>query len=251
MSEPFPRKAKINIEISEGDSLELSWDEGSSVVTVAVGRDGTPVRPRSVDLSIYYDGIGRRKLVAEVQSHEGRGFSLSAEETVRRYSQVWAIDTSYATEFGKTFCVAAICALDPAGSGRVERVGGHLFGKVEGNPERYGWRRWLQYLLRSTDETRRYAIIVDSEQSLIKEMNDGTLAIHGGFMLPDNFDMIYATADKSDTILNHAIKAADRLSKEMRESFQEVANCKHFEDLDDEEAHVPVFIFCSESARAG
>lgn len=250
MNGRFPRKARIDIGITDGDSIDLVWDEAGQTFTLAVQRGGAPVRPRSLDLALYYDGLNKRKYSIEVQSPEGRGFTLSPEEVVRRYSQVWVIDTNRRDSFDRTFCVAAMCALNPDGSGTLERIGGHLFGKVDGNPERYGWRRWLQFLHPMTDPERRYAIIVDSEMGLLKAINDRTEAVHGDYVLPANFDVIYATSNKPDTILNKAMKAADALSKAMLVTFVKKRNEAYFDDLGDAEAHVPVFVFCAESARS-
>lgn len=73
-------------------------------------------------------------------------------------------------------------------------------------------------------------------ETIIPKMNARSEPIHGKFMLPENFDLIYATADTGkDQIFNKALATSDKLSKAMRLSIQSENNAKHFLDRDDEE----------------
>lgn len=250
MSDIKPRKMFVNVTVSSGDATTATWNEADQVLVLAVERDGKIVSAEAVESTIYYERPKKPKVLSKVHARRSGDFSLEQSEIVRRYAQCWAIDTSSEEAFEGRFNVAALCAVNPAGTGEVDRVGGLLFGKTSGNPERFGWRRWIEFLLQSTDAEQRYAIIVDSELREISSMNDRRKPIHGDFFLPENFDMIYATADAAaDQVFNKAIKAADRLSQEMRRSLQSEKNQRYFLDLIDEETHRPMVLFCSETAR--
>lgn len=56
---------------------------------------------------------------------------------------------------------------------------------------------------------KQIGIVVDSELGHIKEFNSRERYIIDSFYLPQNFKLIYASADKNDTVLNWAIKQCD------------------------------------------
>lgn len=251
MNEKKPRILQINIAVQNGDTLRHQWDARAQKFTLVIERNGMTVSADAIDMSQYYERPTKPKFISAVSVRRSRDFSISQSDLVQNYDHVWSIDNSSMKAFGVTFNVAALCALDPGGSGGVERVGGVLFGKTAGNPERYGWRHWIQYLLRSVKADERYAIIVDSEFSLIPNMNARSEPVHGKFMLPENFDLIYATADAGgDQIFNKALSESDKLSKAMRHSMESENNAKYFFDIDDEEAHQPLFVLCASEARS-
>jgi len=52
-------------------------------------------------------------------------------------------------------------------------------------------------------------VIVDSEFSEISKMNHRELPIHSDFYLPENWTLLYTTADRRDSFLNKAIVTTD------------------------------------------
>lgn len=250
VSEPKPRKALINVEIQGDEEITLGWSEAQQQFSIIIERDGKRVSPAHSNFLSFYEGETKNRILSDVPFSRGRDYTVCPIETVRSYDHVWAIDTNRRNAFGVTLNVAALCAIDPVSGDKIERIGGMLFGKTSGNAECYGWRRWIEFIQRSADPKGRYAIIVDSEFGVIEQMNKRLVPVHGQFMLPSNFTIIYASDRAADSILNRAIKASHKLSNDMLKSFEKEKYAKYFEDLSDEESHKPVAIFCSDKERS-
>ena len=76
---------------------------------------------------------------------------------------------------------------------------------------------WLKQTGAYTTQTR-YGIITDYDLLHHHSYNHKTKELTPNFLLPNNVELIYASADKkNDSIKNRMIHLADKLSKEIRE----------------------------------
>lgn len=87
------------------------------------------------------------------------------------------------------------------------------FWDAEVEPERLGWYALIQATMTNEEMCgKRTALIVDSGLGCLEGINKRELPIVGDFYLPENFKLIYASADIGSNMSNKLIKLSDRLS---------------------------------------
>ena len=89
------------------------------------------------------------------------------------------------------------------------------FHNVMIKPENLGWMEAIKAVKRAPQysDRNRIAIIVDSDLGMINSYNHGEAGLYDNFYLPNNFSLIYASADSgSENIANKMIKLADNIS---------------------------------------
>lgn len=235
-----PRKMEIRIAVDAGDSLEGTWDQEKQFLKIRAMRDGEPVSARGITETTFYEGTGRRKFIHETMFGKSSDFTVDPDETLRLYHQVWAVDTNSKPGFGGIMNVTGVSVVATDGSNVIAPVAVLFFGRTAGKAELYGWRRFIDVALSNPryDADHRYALIVDAEYSSLADFNRRRRPIHGDFYLPDNFTLIYATADKPDSILNRALRASDAMATKYREHVLKLPrNAAYFADIVDEETH--------------
>lgn len=246
MSEKKPRIMAIGLHIDEGDSVHGVWSEEAQRMTLRVIRDGKAVSARKVESTTYYERPKKPKILSRQEFSRSRDFTVSAEESVQLFSQLWAIDTNHKEIFGYSAnaAVATVCGTD--GAGTYYPVLAMVFGEVSGNPELFAWRRFIEFAqgASSYDAGAQYALVVDSELSMIPKLNDQSTPIHGKFYLPKNWKLIYATSDSGkESIFNQLIASSDRAaSKVLNLIATKESNVKHWLPVTDEEHHQPSWL---------
>jgi hypothetical protein len=91
------------------------------------------------------------------------------------------------------------------------------YTKIE-NAEKTNWIRFIKDIqLKPTYSSKHYfGIIVDSDLGHLSEINKREVPILDNFYLPQNIQLIYASADKkNDTFLNEAISFCDKIAKQV------------------------------------
>ncbi|WCM27136.1 hypothetical protein NDN01_24665 [Sphingomonas sp. QA11] len=231
---------QILIEADAGDSLEGIWDQEAQRLKIRVMRDSKPVSARGITETTFYEGTGRRKFIHETMFGKSSDFTVDPNETLRLYHQVWAVDTNSKPGFGGIMNVTGVSVVATDGSNVIAPVAVLFFGRTAGKAELCGWRRFIDVALSNPryDAGHRYALIVDADYPNLADFNHRRRPIHGDFYLPDNFTLIYATADKPDSILNRALKMSDIVATKYRErALRLPRNAAYFADVLDEETH--------------
>ncbi|WP_346297330.1 hypothetical protein LRC39_11390 [Rhodopseudomonas sp. P1] len=247
MDKPKPKKLLINFELEQGDEIHHDWKPGEPGFRLWVTNNGENVS-RPVSQLLLYQREKKPKIIHHIRYRRPSHFSARAEDALALYEQVWAIDTNRRDAFDVTMNVAAVCALDPEGESKPKDCVGLAFGKVKGNPELFAWRKFIEFLLQNEiiDPSKRYALVVDSELNRIDELNRRTMPIHSEFILPNNFDLIYATADAGRSLIfNKALRRSDKLATVTLGSISKLAkNALFFQNVEDEDAYRPeIFVF--------
>lgn len=243
MNEKKPRKANINIHIMEGDSINGIFNEKDQTFSLTVLRDNKTVSAKKVQLTTFYDRQKKPKILSQIEFRRSSEFTVSHSDSLKRYSQVWAIDTNNKEIFGQNAHVAAATVCSTDGADKYFPVLAIVFGQTKGNPELYGWRKFIE-LIQITNQYNpadRYGLVVDSEFSKISELNCRNLPIHGNFCLPENWDLIYATSDSGkESILNRILAESDKASTSVLDLIsKKQSNAKHWNPIIDEEQHQP------------
>jgi hypothetical protein len=161
-------------------------------------------------------------------------------EQLLQFESIYAIDSNTSTRGFSGRALVASCAvhigLEYEGNNRWKyalftRLPAVISEGTEGNPEVFAWKRIIQYF--SPKIQGMMALIVDSELGDIPLFNARAKPICHDFFLPQNTQLIYASAER-DLIspLNKAIQCCDEDAKMMLNVI--IRNCdveKIFSDL--------------------
>lgn len=241
-----PRALRINIHIKEGDSIEGFFSEENQQIKLNVIRDGEVVSAEKVVLSTTYDRPKGPKILNQQEFKRSSHFTVDNTEVLKCYEQVWGVDTNHRDVFSQSANVTAVTVCDSNGSGDYYPVLAIVFGKVKCNPELYGWRKFIEFIMRldGYEPLKRYALIVDSELGDIEFFNSRKKPIHADFFLPDNWDLIYASSDVGkENILNKVIACSDKTSNKVIELMSTLEkNKKYWNEVENELTHQPTYL---------
>jgi hypothetical protein len=86
--------------------------------------------------------------------------------------------------------------------------------------EPLGWHLALKHMATPFLQTKRIGVIVDSELRDHLKINTRQGPYYGDHILPAHTTLIYASADKSETLSNQMIKHSDAFAKQVLSEFQ-------------------------------
>lgn len=86
--------------------------------------------------------------------------------------------------------------------------------------EPLGWYLALQHMATPFLQTKRIGVIVDSELGNHLKINTRQMPYYANHVLPAHTALIYASADKAETLANQMIKHSDAISKQVLKEFQ-------------------------------
>lgn len=246
MNQSKPRSVRINIHIKDGDSIEGFFSKEKQQIKFKVIRAGEVVSAEKIVLSTTYDRPKGPKILNQQEFKRSSHFTVDNKKILNCYEQVWGVDTNHKDVFCQSANVTAVTVCDTNGSGDYYPVLAIIFGKVECNPELYGWRKFIEFIMMQDgyDPQKRFALIVDSELGDIQFFNAREKSIHMDFFLPDNWDLIYASSDAGkENILNKVIACSDKASSKIIELMSMLEkNKKHWNVIEDERTHQPTYI---------
>jgi len=176
---------------------------------------GRTVEPLSTMHTVSY----KRQKGPKVQSSQtsvGIGATVGGLEELCKYESVISIDTNSKVINGKKVSVACFlrCKFHNEGDGNFrvkadEHVNFYEFHNVTGNPELLAILKVSQDILR-VHGTPNIAFITDTELGNHHGYISRALPIYGDALLPDGFNIIYASADTGHHALNQLIKFCDK-----------------------------------------
>ncbi len=222
MNNKKPRAAVVNIHINDGEEIIPVWDEKQQKMSIKVLKSGHQISAKKVELSTHYDRKNKPKILNKIEFDRSSDFTFTMSEAFKQYTQVWGIDTNKRDVFGLQANVSGITVCSTDGNNDFYPVAVLLFGETEGNAELFAWRRFITYIERTLVEQSscKFALIVDSELSLIPSINERKIPVHGDFYLPPNWKLIYATSDSGkENILNKILSCSDRKATEILRKF--------------------------------
>jgi len=92
------------------------------------------------------------------------------------------------------------------------------YHNIKGKFENFSWCELIKAIHSSNDYKDEIAIIVDSDFDQLVNYNNRSQPIYADFYLPDNFTLIYATAEKNtknDSLLNRMMFECDKSATRM------------------------------------
>lgn len=178
-----------------------------------------------VDIITYIDRRkeGKKSKVINTYSSVSKNIAVNEINLIHEYDAIFVVDTNTEIINGKRRCIGVVGAikyLSNEGLLGLEKTL-HLIYDIEiddMNSEKYTWCMLIEMIQHSStySKDKRIGIVVDSFAGDILQYNKGK-EILPGFILPDNFTLMYAGSDKkNDGILNWAISKCDDAANKLK-----------------------------------
>lgn len=218
----------IKIELRE--DTQINWNKEEKCLEL-LNSQGDVSEKHLVSIGdAYLREEKRPKVLREVENPTGGIVNIFSTEVF--YDRYLAVDTSYKAFGDNYMCAAAsLCVEQSIDHKRGLRKGDQItirslprllfLAKPGINPERYGWMRMIDALLRyeGFNSHWSYGVVVDSELGSLQRINAREEPIVADFFIRDNISLIYASADAGkENLLNKLIRATDGVAKKSLET---------------------------------
>jgi hypothetical protein len=211
--------------------------DGTIVITDTQGKE---IVPEYMEREVFYDRPSKPKVQTRWRLEAGLA-SVSGIPELARYESLFAIDTSTRTIDGERVSVACFFSfrLMPDGEKFVVEPEANLNfyefrGVNGGNPEMLAILKVASDVaatapVRAVDH--RFAIVTDSELGAHDEISSRARPIYGNHWLPEQFTLIYASADTGHEFLKRLVRFCDRQAGVYFKEMVKGAITKPFEAL--------------------
>lgn len=215
------RNTTIFIELRE--DAQATWNETEQCLELRNSK-GEIFDKHLISIGETYSREGKQPKVLRMIKSSTDGVISFLPETVA-YDRYLAIDTSYKTFENYLLCATSCLSIEQNISGPMMKdeqcsilVWPRLIfsAKLGTKPERYGWMKVINSLLKSSlyNADRSYGVIVDSDLDDLQKINSRENSIIADFYVPKNISLIYASADTGmDNMFNKLIQQADQVAK--------------------------------------
>lgn len=160
--------------------------------------------PRERKLKVIY---------ALFQFFGSRSIKKDPFDELRKCDQVFAIDTNYRDQAVTT----AIVGTWSKSKSRLKpkKLFTRSFLPTSSTPEREAWKSFIEKF--NPDRRQKYALIVDSEMGDLSKINAREIPVFDGFLLPENWQLNYATSDVNDDFaIAQMIRQCDEANRRYR-----------------------------------
>ncbi len=218
-----PRQWSINVEF-ENPATELRIGDFSNGNIQAFDNDGVPVKPAKVDYEVGYKREKKKKVINKIELDSTR-FAVNPDETLQKFDLVYAIDTNTRTASSKLLSVTGVvlCKIDHVADGVLDvwykPFHALEFWNIKDHPENVAWMKVIQFITQDPayNPNNKIGLIVDSDLGNLPAYNARSMPIYPNFYLPENFELIYASAEvgKGEFFLNHLISMSEDMAKSL------------------------------------
>jgi len=236
-----PRQWSINVQF-EKPATEIRIGDFFNGNIQGFDKD-IPVEPAKIDYEIGYSRTKKKKVINKIEL-DSTWVAVNPDEVLQKFDLVYAIDTNTKEANGKTTSVTAIvlCILDRDADGNITVQYGPLrileFWNIKDHPENVAWMKVIQFIIQ--DQTynpdSKIGIVVDSDLGNLPAYNARTFPIYSDFYLPENFELIYASADvgKREFFVNHLIALCEDMAKSLLARILRESSSTNLEEVSNE-----------------
>lgn len=224
--------------------------------------NGVPIKPEKVIYETSYDREKKKKVINKLELDRDYT-SLNPDIFLHKFDIIYAVDTNTKIEEEKTISVTTIilCKLEKMLDGDITVNYGPLysleFWNLKEHAENFAWMKVIQFITRDNayNPDWKIGIIVDSDLGNLSAYNSRSLPIYSDFYLPENFKLIYASAEvgKEEFFVNHLIAMCDDMARKLltRILTKEIAN-ENLEEVSDQPyTHFRRWIFIGYAEEPG
>jgi SEC-C motif-containing protein len=217
-----PRKWSINVQFQEPvTTLGIGTRPDG---TIQYFSDGAPINPGKVDYETIYDRKNKKKVIHKLDLDPTQ-ITDNPDLSLRKFDLIYAIDTNTKAGNGNVISVATVvlCKLDFAADGTINYQYGPIhsleFWNIKDHPENVAWMKVIQFITQDQSyyPGQKIGMIVDSDLGNLAAFNARALPIYADFYLPENFELLYASAEvgTEEFLLNHLIALSEVMAKSL------------------------------------
>lgn len=212
-----PRKEQVVV--SFGREVKLNGIKVNKITGEIEFFNGTKkVIPKRADYSISFSREKGDKITSSASLDASQQVLIKSNSDTLHYDLLVAVDTN--TKIIRNELIS-ITSYQPC---KVKQIGNdHIllailksccfeFRNLKVNPEQFGWMFLIEAIMRGQKgKPQNFGLIVDAHLDRHESYNSRESAILEDFFLPQNFQLIYASSDKSnDKIYNQLISLCDK-----------------------------------------
>lgn len=188
------------------------------VVPLLDGKTGKPIGEHILQTGISYGRSNKGPKILTLRAEHASRVEADPNRRLLDFDHIFAIDTNTDPATGRSVTVAAGIRNLTLDAGKSTFTIGFLPALVwcspVPSPERTGWHAAISMIIRNADFAGRVALFVDSELSRLQAINARKEPILGEFLLPPDYQLVYAASDRAMTeyVGNFAMSRCDRVA---------------------------------------
>ncbi|HRQ78375.1 MAG TPA: hypothetical protein PLY94_07220 [Gemmatimonadaceae bacterium] len=215
-----PRLRTVTFDLGVDQRLTAIRVDTSGRLTL-MSEDG-PIEPVASTTELSYDRAKGPKIVARTESGPGTP-PLHPDNAIETADRVFVIDTSSRDVGDDRLHTSAVLIAQPVEKrgdqvffGWQRHIGFEFRGRID-RPEAFAWSELIERLRISVREKglKRVCIVVDAHLGDLASINARTKPLWATYMLPDGFELVYASADASGTLLSAWMRVCDKESAKL------------------------------------
>jgi len=245
-----PRKWSINVQFPK--PVTVLGMKHLPDGTIEYFDNGVPFKPKKVYFEVGYDRDKKNKVINKIVVDPNK-VSVNPYVSLKRFDFIYAIDTNTKVVNNKVISVSSIilCTLE-FGKGDILNIQYEFkpsleFWNIKHHPENVAWMKLIQTIIQipTYDPNWKIGIVVDSDLGNLPAYNARTIPIYSDFYLPENFELMYASAEvgTSDHLVNSLIGLCEHMAKFILKklSLKEIPNTGLIEILNEPFTHCRVW----------
>jgi hypothetical protein len=217
-----PRKWSINVQFPK--PVTVLGIKRLPDGTIEHFDNGVPLKPETVDYEVGYDREKKNKVINKIVLEPNR-ISVNPYVSLKKFDFIYAIDTNTKVVNDKVISISSIilCTLDFGKDGIItvqyELKPSLEFWNIKHHPENIAWMKLIQAIIQNPtyDPNWKTGIVVDSDLGNLPVYNARSIPIYSDFYLPENFELIYASAEvgKREYLVNNLIALCEHMAKSL------------------------------------
>lgn len=235
LNENINKKERFDSILFEDEQpVKLTEIKKLSDGTLKMFSDNEEIKPKNTSLvKSYKRDSGKDKILNQIKMKDAK-FTVNQLELLKGFDIIFAVDTNTKDiNNSKISVVSAQCCEIKSNDTQTGNFQFYSFGLccIKNIPDNRAEKFGIKIIINQIQSNPKYkssmkvALISDHDLDKINKYNNNELPIFGDFYLPDNFTLLYASADKKNegSLLNILISNCDT---EANKFFEEVKNGK-------------------------
>ncbi len=203
---------KLNV--MKNEEIRFRYDKGQIIIT---DKNDVPFDLGKQTMIRSYQGKNKKRIIAKATNLDFATDQVGS--WAENFDRIFAIDSN--THPQK--CNDYYCSVGFVYHGEVEKINEYQrsmtckpylffdwYAPKEIKVEPITWMETIKKLQQIIPKEQKVGIVVDSELGNLEGYNNRTIPLYNEWFLPENYTLIYATADSSDEWCNKIIKECDK-----------------------------------------
>lgn len=221
----LPRKSVLKININSESEQKVLLDYANGILNIYDKR-GEKLTPENITFLRLRERVNgkKQKIISKIENVNS--MSLNIGRYIDTFDEIFAVDTNTKKIKGQYYSKGILAKLvkvkDDSSSFEIEisRIISSENNTFKPEMEQAVWNRAISELQVMIPEDKKIALIVNCDLENIEMYNTRKMKIRNDKFLPENFILIYASADISDSIFNKMIRFCDKEATRLLEEIE-------------------------------